>query len=41
VVFATKVPSALHRELRQHCAKSGMKMRDFLTDALREKLARV
>jgi hypothetical protein len=40
VVFATKVPRTLQRALRQHCAESGTKMKDFLIDALREKLAR-
>jgi hypothetical protein len=39
VVFATKVPRALHRALHQHCAKSGTKMRDFLIAALRARLA--
>jgi hypothetical protein len=41
VVFATKVPRTLQRALRQHSAKSGVKTRDFLIAAVRERLARV
>jgi hypothetical protein len=40
VVFATKVPRTLQRALRQHCADSGVQMRDFLIAALRARLAR-
>jgi hypothetical protein len=37
--LATRIPKALHRQLRLHCVKSDTSVMDFVTVALREKLA--
>jgi hypothetical protein len=38
---ATRIPKALHRRLRLHCVITETSMMDFVTMALREKLARL
>jgi hypothetical protein len=38
--LATRVPKALHRKLRLHCVITETSVMDFVTMALREKLAR-
>jgi hypothetical protein len=37
--LATRIPKALHRDLKLHCVRSETSVMDFVTAALREKLA--
>ena len=39
VQLATRIPKELHRMLMLHCVSSGILLKDFVTMALREKLA--
>ena len=39
VQLATRIPKELHRMLLLHCVSSGILLKDFVTMALREKLA--
>ena len=39
VHLATRIPKELHRMLMLHCVSSGILLKDFVTMALREKLA--
>ena len=41
VQLATRIPKALHRELRLHCAYQEIPLMDFVWKALEEKLARL
>jgi hypothetical protein len=36
--MVTRVPRSLHRRVRLHCAEHGLKVKDFVTDAVDEKL---
>ena len=36
--MATRVPKSLHRRLRVFCVQHGLKLKDFVTEALDEKL---
>ena len=38
--FVTRIPKALHRRLKLHCVITEASVMDFVTGALREKLAR-
>jgi hypothetical protein len=40
VQLATRIPKALHRELRLHCVYAEISLMDFVLQALEEKLAR-
>ena len=40
VQLATRIPKALHRELRLHCVYEDIPLMDFVSTALEEKLAR-
>jgi len=40
VQLATRIPKALHRELRLHCVYEEISLMDFVLQALEEKLAR-
>ena len=40
VQLATRIPKALHRELRLHCVYEDIPLMDFVWKALEEKLAR-
>jgi len=40
VQLATRIPKALHRELRLHCVSREIRLMDFVWQALEEKLAR-
>jgi len=40
VQLATRIPKALHRELRLHCVYEEIPLMDFVCKALEEKLAR-
>ena len=40
VQLATRIPKALHRELRLHCVYQEIRLMDFVWKALEEKLAR-
>jgi hypothetical protein len=40
VQLATRIPKPLQRELQLHCVRADIKLMDFVTAALREKLAR-
>jgi hypothetical protein len=40
VPLATRIPKALHRKLRLHCVITETAVMDFVTSAVREKLAR-
>ena len=40
VQLATRIPKALHRELRLHCVYKEISLMDFVWKALEEKLAR-
>jgi hypothetical protein len=40
VQLATRIPKALHRELRLHCVYEDVRLMDFVLQALEEKLAR-
>jgi hypothetical protein len=37
--LSTRIPKALRHRLRQHCVRTEILVRDFVTMALREKLA--
>ena len=39
VQLATRIPKELHRMPMLHCVSSGILLKDFVTMALREKLA--
>jgi predicted HicB family RNase H-like nuclease len=39
VQLATRIPKELHRRLKLHCVESDVSVMDFVTDAVREKLA--
>jgi len=39
VQLATRIPKALHRELRLHCVYADIPLMDFVWKALEEKLA--
>jgi hypothetical protein len=39
VQLATRIPKALHRELRLHCVSKEIRLMDFVWKALEEKLA--
>jgi hypothetical protein len=41
VQLATRIPKALHRELRLHCVSKEIRLMDFVWQALEEKLARL
>ena len=38
--LATRIPKALHRELKLHCVKTETSVMDFVSMAIREKLGR-
>jgi predicted HicB family RNase H-like nuclease len=40
VQLATRIPKALHRELKLHCTYAEISVMDFVSKALEEKLAR-
>ena len=40
VQLATRIPKALHRELRLHCVSKEIRLMDVVWKALEEKLAR-
>jgi len=40
VQLATRIPKALHRELKLHCVTAETSVMDFVVKALQEKLAR-
>ena len=40
VQLATRIPKALHRQLKLHCVRADTSLMDFVVDALREKLTR-
>ena len=40
VQLATRIPKALHRELKLHCTYEEISVMDFVSKALEEKLAR-
>ena len=40
VQLATRIPKALHRQLKLHCVRADQSLMDFVVDALREKLTR-
>jgi predicted HicB family RNase H-like nuclease len=40
VQLATRIPKALHRELRLYCVHQEIPLMDFVLQALEEKLAR-
>jgi predicted HicB family RNase H-like nuclease len=39
VQLATRIPKALHRDLRLHCETADTSMMDFVVKAIEEKLA--
>jgi len=39
VQLATRIPKELHRRLKLHCVEFDVSVMDFVTDAVREKLA--
>jgi hypothetical protein len=39
VQLATRIPKALHRELRVHCVRREIAIMEFVTKAIQEKLA--
>ena len=41
VQLSTRIPKALHRELRLHCVSREIRLMDFVWKALEEKLARL
>ena len=41
VQLSTRIPKALHRELRLHCVSKEILLMDFVWKALEEKLARL
>jgi hypothetical protein len=40
VQLTTRIPKALHRELKLHCVTTETPVMDFVTKAIEEKLAR-
>jgi predicted HicB family RNase H-like nuclease len=40
VQLATRIPKALHRELRLHCVRADVTIMAFIVQALEERLAR-
>lgn len=38
IQLATRIPKALHREIKLHCVSSGMSVMDFVAAALEDKL---
>ena len=40
VQLATRIPKALHRELKLHCVKNDVSVMEFVVRALEEKLGR-
>ena len=40
VQLATRIPKALHRELKLHCVLTDVSVMEFVVKALEEKLAR-
>jgi predicted HicB family RNase H-like nuclease len=40
VQLATRIPKALHRELKLHCVRSDVSVMEFVVKALEERLAR-
>ena len=40
VQLATRIPKALHRELKLHCVRTDVSVMEFVVKALEEKLAR-
>ena len=40
VQLSTRIPKALHQELRLHCVSREIRLMDFVWKALEEKLAR-
>jgi hypothetical protein len=40
VQLTTRIPKALHRELKLHCVTAETPVMDFVTKAIEEKLAR-
>lgn len=40
VQLATRIPKALHRELKLHCVRSDVSVMEFVVTALRERLER-
>jgi predicted HicB family RNase H-like nuclease len=40
VQLATRIPKALHRDLKLHCVTAETSVMDFVTKAIEEKLAR-
>ena len=40
VQLSTRIPKALHQELRLHCVSKEIRLMDFVWKALEEKLAR-
>jgi predicted HicB family RNase H-like nuclease len=40
VQLATRIPKALHRELKLHCTYAEISVMDFVSEALEQKLAR-
>jgi hypothetical protein len=40
VQLATRIPKALHRELRLHCVYEDVRLMDFVVQAVEEQLAR-
>ena len=37
--LATRIPQSLHRKLKLYCVESDVSVMDFVTEAVREKLA--
>lgn len=40
VQLATRIPKALHRELKLHCVRTDVSVMEFVVKALEEKLSR-
>jgi predicted HicB family RNase H-like nuclease len=40
VQLATRIPKALHRQLKLHCVRADTSLMDFVVVALREKLTK-
>ena len=40
VQLATRIPKALHRELKLHCVRTDVSVMEFVVKALEEKLGR-
>jgi hypothetical protein len=40
VQLATRIPKAVHRDLKLHCVRAEQSVMDFVTKALKEKLER-